>query len=557
MLAARCLGIAGAGKTTDALNVMEKVQRAGFSIWQIAFVTLTKAARREAAFRASELFGVSLQDLEHHGWFRTVHSCCYKILGLHGVKVVSDNRESKKWLQETLGGPVEVGNVGEDSWAEQFKGFSPPAIALRLWDLSRSLMCPYEDVYETCAERGGLPVREPLTFEDAVEYVTKYETAKTEDDRLDFTDMLLRFTGHQATILGCEKVDDGYPPPEVPVWVIDESQDNSLLMDLVIQRLVANATWVYLYGDIHQTIYSFCGASASHLMRWPVGDKERPLLKSWRCAREILDYGKRILTNCSRWGDHAWEHAQWEPRCEGGSITEHEGMDWDELVRPAENSLVMARTNKMAAQMGRDLTLAGVPWRYFKNNGGFARPNVLKIAHMMEDFNSIGIIKVEDFLTFLDEIPAGSQPRRDDYIKRGFKSGKQLKALPKGSVSFAEGLLGYGVQPLLIEKMKNGTWTELVEDADRVMGGIKRHGIDLVENPKVQVATIHGCKGAQADNVFVSTEIPYPVEKAVAEDGNAFDEECRLYYVAATRARDKLHLIGGRGATFQPAHDSL
>lgn len=559
MLAARVLGIAGAGKTTDALAVIEKVRQAGFSIWQVAFVTLTRAARREASSRAGEVFGVKMEDLERNGWFRTVHSIAYKLLGMgKDASIITDTKESKQWLAEKLGGAVEMGDASDDGWSEQFKGHSPQGIALRLWDLSRSLMCSYEEVFEECREKGGLPVKNQLDYAEAADYIERYERGKDEDDRMDFTDMLLQVIGYQASLDGCIKFGAGVAPPEIPVWVIDEAQDNSRLMDLVIQHLTQHAHWVYLYGDIHQAIYGFCGASADHLLRWPVGDKERPLLKSWRCAENILNYGKAILSNCSGWGSREWEKAPWEPRCEGGTVEETDLDNWIDEVNVNNRTLVMSRTNRQAAGIGKELTDAGIPWRSFKNNGGLVRPNVTRILRMLHDFNTTGIVRVADWLTFLGEIPSGTVKGKDDLIRRGFKAGKQLKEGDgEKGIIHRSALQDFGVQPLLFEKIQDGSWADLVDGARRGTEAVKHYGIDLVEDPKVLVATIHGCKGAQADDVFMHTAVPYPVEKALADDEGAMDDESRLFYVAATRARERLTVVGGDCARFEPAHECI
>jgi DNA helicase-2/ATP-dependent DNA helicase PcrA len=65
-------------------------------------------------------------------------------------------------------------------------------------------------------------------------------------------------------------------------------------------------------------------------------------------------------------------------------------------------------------------------------------------------------------------------------------------------------------------------------------------GIGDVEG--VRVITVHQSKGLEFDEVFVGglAENSFPSYFAVKE--GKVDEECRLFYVAATRARRRLHL---------------
>ena len=74
----RILGGAGCGKTACLMGIMDEHLRLGHcSPFTTGFVTFTRAARREASERAAAAHGLSPEDLEQDGWFRTVHSICY------------------------------------------------------------------------------------------------------------------------------------------------------------------------------------------------------------------------------------------------------------------------------------------------------------------------------------------------------------------------------------------------------------------------------------------------------------------------------------------------
>lgn len=557
MLSARCIGIAGSGKTQDALSVLEKVRATGYNPYQMAFVTLTRSARREAAQRAAELFDTSLNDLERSGWFRTVHSVCYRQLEADSKSILSDNAESVKWISGAVGEEVDPGDTGEDSFAVACKGMSAAAVALRLWDLARGTLRPFEDVYQAAEQRGGLPHNPPLEYGLITEIIEKYEAAKQSDGRTDFTDLLLDYCGLRMTLAGPEQGGPGGPIPDVPVWIIDESQDNSALMHAALTRMTANAVWLYLYGDLHQTIYSFCGADYSHFMDWPV-EKERSLLKSHRCPSEILAFGKRILEQNSGWGDNPWELATWEPCREGGEIAVAGVKGWTELVDPLTPTLVMSRTNEGAYGMGKALSAANIPWQWFKRKGGFSKLSAVSCCETVAKLLAGETIPPANWREFIAEFPVGTAKGPPDLIQRGFKSGKQLDSVLLENPAVAMGRLSiYGCTQKLIQGIRSGEWTEWVDGAERAAAGVAAHGYTLMENPQVKVATIHGCKGAQADDVFLSTEIPFPVEKAIMVSGEALDEERRLYYVGATRAKQRLALVRGDGWELQQVYDAL
>jgi superfamily I DNA/RNA helicase len=66
-----------------------------------------------------------------------------------------------------------------------------------------------------------------------------------------------------------------------------------------------------------------------------------------------------------------------------------------------------------------------------------------------------------------------------------------------------------------------------------------QHKIKIIE-PKIEVNTIHGVKGGEADNVILFMD----VTKVVYEQLYALsDSELRCLYVACTRAKFNLHII--------------
>ena len=75
----------------------------------------------------------------------------------------------------------------------------------------------------------------------------------------------------------------------------------------------------------------------------------------------------------------------------------------------------------------------------------------------------------------------------------------------------------------------------------------RRQGEKLLSPPRIRISTIHGSKGKQADNVLLLTDISQRVERGMELDQ---DSEHRVFYVGATRARERLCVVApqyGRG----------
>ena len=61
--------------------------------------------------------------------------------------------------------------------------------------------------------------------------------------------------------------------------------------------------------------------------------------------------------------------------------------------------------------------------------------------------------------------------------------------------------------------------------------------------PKIEVNTIHGVKGGEADNVILFTDVTKVVYEQLYKQ---VDSELRCLYVACTRAKSNLHIIHAR-----------
>src|SRR5688500_11539684 len=106
VLIARLIGGAGTGKTTELLRIMADAIDAGsLEQDQIRFVSFPRAAQSEAATRAAARFECQVEDLEQRGWFRTLHSICYRGLGA-GDDLLVDDKKSRKRIEETLKQPL-------------------------------------------------------------------------------------------------------------------------------------------------------------------------------------------------------------------------------------------------------------------------------------------------------------------------------------------------------------------------------------------------------------------------------------------------------------------
>jgi DNA helicase II / ATP-dependent DNA helicase PcrA len=515
---------------------------------QIGYCTFTRAARREAAKRSSDLFGVTLTDLEKSGWFRTIHSAVMRLLGTRKGQIVNYD---VPWLREATGDDgIEASSDEDDGegWTSQWRGKSPAVTALGIWDVARSRLLPLSEIWDDITYRlghvGGLD-----SLAEAEEIVERFERAKAADERLDFTDCLLRYAGFHATVEGVEKADPEGSVPDLPVWLFDEAQDTSPLLDHCARRLSQNAIWLYLGGDPEQSVYEWAGADGQAFMHWPVVHQEY-LKKTYRCARKIIEAGLRLIWQNDEISTELKMLAV-EPRCEGGKIdTGHEDDLLDYLKDPSVPTLVMARTNQKVSYLQQQLSFAGIPWKSAKSPKRWPPLASTKTVEALSELANGGMIDGEAWRRIVASLPAG-------LFERGTKS-RFAKAESKDTVDFVTlfSVREYGGTEAFCERLCSGDWKELVSKEERLAAQCKEKWGDLANDPKIICSTIHGTKGMEAERVLLATQIGGPVAKNLRTPEGR-DEERRVWYVGATRAREELVLLRGRGQNYEELYDAV
>ncbi len=543
----RTIGIPGAGKTHRAISIARKVKSRGYSLMHIGFCTFTRAARREAAQRAAEVFDTTVERLEKQGWFRTIHSACMRLLGLPKGSIVNFDQ---LWIHNAMGDrqiSLEGNEEDGESWTSQWKGKSPAVIALSLWDVARNRLVPFQAVYDHATYRMGAITGLRSTAE-AREYIQRYEKAKVKDGRVDFCDCILRYAGRKMTLDGPEKVQPSGEIPELAAWIFDESQDTSPLLDLAAQRLASGALYWYLFGDREQGIYSWSGGDPNSFMRWDVAHEEY-LHKTWRCASKIIQMGLRLIYKNDDL-TYGLRSLAVEPRCVGGKIE----MGWVENVAghvgdPHDSVLVMARTNRDAFDLQNSLSRAGIPWKSARSPRRFPSSAFTATVDAFTELAGGGVLDGEGWRRIVGAVPAA-------LLVKGTKT-RFLPALSREEADFITmaSMAQYGGTDALKEYIASGRWTELVSCEEQQAAAARKKWGTLVDDPRVIVSTIHGTKGCEADRVLLSTAIGGPVLRNLRTPEGQ-QEERRVWYVGATRSRDHLVLLKGR-QNYQDIYDCM
>jgi DNA helicase-2/ATP-dependent DNA helicase PcrA len=529
---ARLIGAAGSGKTTELLRIMEAaLPRLGGDPLRLGFASFTRAARAEAVGRAAAAWNVHPSLLDGQGWFRTVHSTAKRCLGIQQGQLIGNTAADCEWISAALGVKVST-SVDEDNGHQKFVGGVEGA-ALNCWQYARSTLQPVEDVVKRLRRIDD----DVPDFAAVVRIAERYESEKRIADRVDFTDLLLMFTGLRVSpTAGPYTVTPQGELPDVAAWIFDEQQDASPLLDAACKRLVSadSVKWCYAAGDPFQSLFGFAGSTADCFLGWPA-DKERIMPKSYRCPRPILELGERCLRRMRR----GYFDRGVAPADHGGTVTSPSLEEAVAAARPDEDWLFIARTNYEATRLAAALHGGGKPCRWVKQPDGInARSQGLAALYALQQGRHVTGSEWARAIELLPTTAAGKRTM----LTRGTKSNWGKRHSAEWDIVFPSDLPQVGATEELAAEITGGRWPVLVDKGEEWKRLADKWGPELASSPRIRVGTVHSVKGMEADNVAFLTTIGRRVEQGM-EDESQHDEEQRIAYVAVTRARRNLMVI--------------
>lgn len=406
------------------------------------------------------------------------------------------------------------------------------------------------DEYRTRLASRGAPGS--LDADQFLELVEAYEQLKDERRSMDFEDVLLATAGMIETEPAVAmQVREGYRH-----FVVDEYQDVSPAQQHLLDLWLGDRRDLCVVGDASQTIYSFAGASAEHLLgferRYPDATIVR-LERNYRSTPEIVEVANRLVRGrpgalrlvaaAPDAGDPAVVASSGPAAATPPARTVPHGAPPqivaypDELAEargtatrireridagiPAESIAVLMRVNSQSALLEQALAEAGVSTRVRGAQRFFDQPEVKQAVHAIraQALAATGepLFKtVSDVLRSLGwsvEPPDGPGAVRSRW--------ESLNALAR-----------------LVDDVPPGT--TLRAFADDLSARAEAQNEPAIA--AVTLATLHSAKGLEWDEVHLVglTEGMLPI--AYATGLEAIDEERRLLYVGITRARRRLTL---------------
>lgn len=488
------LGPPGTGKTTELLRLVDEELGRGVSPERIGYVTFTRRGAEEAMSRACEKFKLERKALPY---FSTLHSLCFRQLGLRRGDVLEGRR-----LQEfaNYAGVEITGKWSEDG---TLTGYGLGDRILFMENLARVRSIPIRKAYDSFDD--SLPWRE-------VDRVTRALAQYKETTGLmDFTDMLSEF------------VRSGMELP-LDVLFVDEAQDLSYLQWMVVLRLASNARRLVIAGDDDQAIYRWAGADANHLIE--MEGRTRVLGQSWRVPRVIANLANEVISGVRHRRDKEWRAR------EGVEGSLARTTRFDEVDVGSGEVLILTRNAYLIRdQITPELRRQGIVYELHGHSS--IKAAYLEAIRDWETLRRGGEVPVSQVRRVYEQMTAG----------RGYRRG--FKTLPNLGDDLLMSMARLQAEGgLIINTIWHEALDRLPEDEVAYITAALARGEKITKKPRVTVSTIHGSKGGEADHVVLFKEMARRTYTEMVNGGVTGDEdERRVWYVAATRAKQQLTII--------------
>jgi DNA helicase-2/ATP-dependent DNA helicase PcrA len=502
-------GPPGTGKTHALIERVRGEIDSGVAPEVIGYYSFTRAAAREAARR------ISADGQFPH--FRTIHSECFRLLGLTRDEVMAGQK-----LSEFAGAfGYEISDFGEDqNLAEHevrervLKTLGDYLLFFEEW--RKNLLLDTEQAYRSFMRVGDLPLGWSLPV--VIKFQERYEGYKRENGLYDFSDMLLSVLREGLR-------------PGVQVLVLDEAQDCSPLQFKVVDFWLQGVERHYIGGDPFQAIYQWQGARPE-LFEARQADKQTLLGRSFRLPQQVYGLSRRVIR----------ESPAYQPRDAEGYIKR-----WpleralDALEGVDGSAFLLVRNRYLLAPLVEELYLRGVPFGNLRGPSPF-RGNTAGLILLLRRLLRNEPLALADLARLLEEIP------QKPYLERGLKAEVKRRAeespeqpvrLPSllGQVTEAFTKLAGSEEYLDLLKMP-------ARDKAYFRSVVTKYGEEvLTERPRLLLGTIHSVKGMEADHVVILADMAKRTWLGWEADRRA---ELRVWYVAATRARQGVILVEPR-----------
>ena len=431
-------------------------------------------------------------------------------------------------------------------------------------------------------------------------FFTIYEAELKKNNAMDFDDLLINFYKLITTndeIL--ESIQNRFT-----YFSVDEFQDTNKLQYDIVKILASKTQNILIVGDEDQSIYGWRGANIDNIFNFTKDFPNAKIFKleqNYRSTKKILDRANLIIKN----NKNRLDKKLYTDNAEGEEVFYYKAMnesdEADFVVRnivqahnrgvPYNEMAILMRLNSLSRAFEEKLLAYNIPHIMYNGFKFFERQEIKNVlAYLTAIVNPDDNVSFARIINFpkrgigdtsiekLNEIALRNRTSlkqvvmnfENEILPKALKD--KLKNLKDLLVKLEENITSLGMSEffkLLLEESKilesfdldNEQEYERYLNINSLSNSIREYeennpnstivdylesvtlssAMDSDDGKGVVIATVHGSKGLEFDNVFIvgCEEKIFPISR---DDNNDLEEERRLMYVAITRARKNLVL---------------
>lgn len=573
------LAVPGSGKTTVLVSrIANLIINHNAKGSEMLTLTYSRETAKDMKQRYSYLFGEVTQTIPE---FKTIHSFCWSVLSYYAKKL---NREIPKLISDN-----KIGLSKQRIFREIYQRINGEYLTDDSLETLDSMISYSKNMMHN-AEQMSVLEKEMPSF---VKIFEEYETFKKSNKLMDYDDMLC-LTYEIFTKL--PKIQTYYVG-KYKYINIDEAQDTSLVQHKII-KLLSNKSFVFMVGDEDQSIYSFRGAYPKALLSFQNDYKNATILKmeqNYRSNKDIVQKANDFIKqNKQRYDKEMFCESENENSVEVIRLADY-SQQYEKTVElieslPKEKSIAIIYRNNESAIPIIDLFYKKNQSFYIKEHkltyfSSFVVRDIvafLLLAFDLKDINSfkqiyykMGIAKLgfeyvernlkhhQSVFMCASTIPSLYDGKKNKMVFYHSAFRRMAEMNPTRAIKHILDTLGYMDY---INRMNDGfTKTnafQKINTAIQISQGIEtidefldklsemqtmiseRKNIDKSSN--ITLTTLHSSKGLEFDVVIMLDMIKEIIPTSDAVNNQLFGElddienENRLFYVGATRAKSKL-----------------
>lgn len=315
-----------------------------------------------------------------------------------------------------------------------------------------------------------------------------------------------------------------------PYIVVDEFQDTTPIQALVLQKLSEVGTYIGVIGDKAQSIYSFNGVLADHFDSFTVNNiNEYEIQGNRRSTNQIIALLNQIRPDFQQTG----------LRNENGDLPAvlisplKDAIDYCENYCGAGNVKYLAYGSGIVYDIANHLNGGNIVLS--KKITDLKDPNYERLRIVGTCYKAVEYAYNSNMGLAYAELKKIGITGVNAYRLLHDLFNEHDKVIKLSMYDFSQLLLDHGV---IFTKLRRGTNVRIMYES------IKSEQIQKGENSDFKdeiQSTIHKAKGAQYQNVFIALQDEKNL-RFLCKPSLQTNETCRVYYVAASRAKDRLFI---------------